>query len=71
MIELDVSERRLTLDVPEAELQARAPAAPPDHLLGARGYLKLFLEHVLQADEGADFDFLVGGSGYAVPRRSF
>ena len=34
----------------------------------SRGYVKLYVDHVLQADEGADFDFLVGKSGAAVPR---
>ena len=33
-----------------------------------RGYVKLYVDHVLQADEGADLDFLVGKSGAAVPR---
>ncbi|MGF6902507.1 dihydroxyacid dehydratase/phosphogluconate dehydratase [Paraburkholderia sp. GAS348] len=40
------------------------PATP------ARGYYKLYVEHVLQADQGADLDFLVGSSGAPVPRDS-
>jgi L-arabonate dehydrase len=69
MIELDVEERRLHLDVSDEELERRRnawvkPEAP------ARGYYKLYVEHVQQADQGADFDFLVGGSGAAVPRDS-
>ena len=36
--------------------------------MGARGYVKLYVDHVLQANEGADLDFLVGRSGSAVPR---
>lgn len=69
MIELDVAQRRLHLDVSDEELARRrsawvAPEAP------ARGYYKLYVEHVLQADEGADLDFLVGASGAAVPRDS-
>ena len=59
-INLDVPARRLTLEVPEAEL-AQRPAAwqPPAELAAAtRGYRKLFLAHVTQAGEGADFDFL-------------
>ncbi len=67
-IALDVEAGTLELLVSEAELAARRAAgaqarlAPP-----ARGYERLFVEHVLQADEGLDFDFLVGGSGSAVP----
>jgi dihydroxy-acid dehydratase len=68
MIELDVEARTLHLDVDDEELarrrQAWTPPAPP----AARGYVKLYVDHVLQANRGADFDFLVGGSGDAVPR---
>jgi len=68
-IELDVAQRRLHLDVSDEELARRRLAwrAPE---LPKRGYYKLYVEHVLQADEGADFDFLVGASGAAVPRDS-
>ncbi|HVQ62032.1 MAG TPA: dihydroxy-acid dehydratase, partial [Burkholderiales bacterium] len=67
-IELDVAKRRLELLVPEMELVARrkkwkAPKAPLE-----RGYWKLYFDHVLQASEGADLDFLVGKSGAFVPR---
>ncbi|WP_298332687.1 IlvD/Edd family dehydratase [Haloactinopolyspora sp.] len=69
-IELDVAARRLDLLVDDDELAARraahAPADPPPQ----RGWAKLYTEHVLQADRGADLDFLVGGSGDAVPRHS-
>lgn len=69
MIELDVASRRLHLEVDEAEMKRRksewvAPHAP------ARGYVKLYVEHVQQAHLGADLDFLVGSSGSAVPRES-
>jgi L-arabonate dehydrase len=68
MIELDVSQRRLQLLVSDSELQQRktkwrTPAAPLD-----RGYWKLYFDHVLQAHQGADLDFLVGKSGAFVPR---
>jgi L-arabonate dehydrase len=68
VIELDVERRRLHLDVTDEELarrQARWTPPPPHE---TRGYLKLYLEHVLQADRGADFDFLVGKSGARVFR---
>jgi dihydroxy-acid dehydratase len=62
-ITLDVPERKLTLEVDAATLAARraAWAAPAAHF--DRGYGALFLDHVLQADQGVDFDFLVGRSG--------
>ena len=69
MIELDVPARRLHLDVSDAELAKRRAAwvapEPPK-----RGYYKLYVEHVQQADKGADLDFLVGGSGTTVTRDS-
>jgi Dehydratase family len=59
LIELDVAGRRLELLVSDDELRARLRAwkAPKPHF--TRGYGKLFEEHVLQANEGCDFDFLV------------
>jgi dihydroxy-acid dehydratase len=70
MIELDLAERRLQLEVSEEELAARRAAwqAPPREY--DRGYARLYVEHVLQADKGVDFDFLMGGSGAGVPRPS-
>jgi len=56
-IRLSVKERRLDLLVDDAEL-GRRQAAQPDGGRPRRGYRKLFLDHVLQADEGCDFDFL-------------
>ncbi|MGH9839636.1 MAG: L-arabinonate dehydratase [Blastocatellia bacterium] len=69
-IELDVAARRLHLDVPEAELARRRETWRAPALGHARGYYKLYVEHVLQADRGADFDFLVGKSGADVTRES-
>ena len=68
MIELDVPKRRLHLHISDEELASRlaqwtAPAPPLDS-----GYWKLYVDHVLQADEGVDFDFLVGRRGAFVPR---
>jgi dihydroxy-acid dehydratase len=69
IIELDVPARKLHLDVSEAELaQRRAAWVPPEP--PKRGYYKLYVEHVQQADQGADLDFLVGGSGTTVTRDS-
>ena len=69
MIELDVPARRLHLDVSDAELARRKAAwtapTPPK-----RGYYKLYVDHVQQADKGCDLDFLVGGSGTTVTRDS-
>jgi dihydroxy-acid dehydratase len=68
-IELDVPGRRLHLDVPEEELsRRRADWAPP--ATPARGWVKLYVEHVQQAHLGADLDFLAGGSGDDVARDS-
>src|SRR5712691_4624765 len=56
-IRLSVKERRLDVLVDEAELRRRAVTLT-DGTRPSRGYRKLFLDHVLQADEGCDFDFL-------------
>ncbi len=70
MIELDVEARRLHLDVSDAELEARRARwkAPEPEMQG--GYQSLYVERVLQADRGADLDFLVGCRGHDVPRES-
>ncbi|WP_375389270.1 IlvD/Edd family dehydratase [uncultured Amnibacterium sp.] len=71
-IRLDVPGRRLDLLVDEEELARRRDAWTPTPVPGTdRGYLRLFVDHVNGADRGADFDFLVGGSGHEVPRRAF
>jgi len=69
-IELDVAGRTLTLHVPGDELARRRAAWTPAAPHATRGYVKLYLDHVTQADTGADLDFLVGGSGAPVPRES-
>jgi len=69
-IELDVAARRLHLDVPEEELEKRRadwqPPAPPSD----RGWARLYVDHVTQANQGCDLDFLVGRTGSAVARQS-
>jgi dihydroxy-acid dehydratase len=62
-IVLDVDEQRLDLDIPAAEIKRRLGELGPKEPVYGRGYGALYLEHVLQANEGCDFDFLRGGSG--------
>jgi dihydroxy-acid dehydratase len=69
MIDLDVAERRLHLDVSEPVLQLRRAQWQPPANAGS-GYQSLYVKHVLQADQGADFDFLLGCRGAAVPANS-
>jgi dihydroxy-acid dehydratase len=70
VIQLDVPGRKLHLEVSDEELtrrraQWKAPKPPMES-----GYQKLYVDHVLQADKGADLDFLVGGRGAAIPPES-
>ncbi len=58
-IRLDVPERRIELLVSDAELQSRGMATAAARPQPVRGYARLFQQHVTQADEGCDFDFLV------------
>ena len=58
MIRLDVAARRIDVLVDEAELAKRAAVARPPVERPARGYARLYHDHVLQADAGCDFDFL-------------
>ncbi len=67
---LDAAERRLEVDLPPGELESRAPAASTGHAAPSRGWERLYIDHVLQADLGADLDFLTGSSGSAVQRES-
>jgi L-arabonate dehydrase len=70
-IELDVPGRTLTLEVDDAELKRRHAAWTPPPTAAERGYVRLYVDHVQQADRGCDLDFLVGSSGAPVPRRPF
>jgi len=69
-IQLNVPARSLHLEVSDEELADRRERWIPPETVAERGYVRLYTEHVLQAHEGADLDFLVGGSGHAVPRES-
>ncbi|NBA96083.1 IlvD/Edd family dehydratase [Pseudomonas sp. R5(2019)] len=71
-IELDCAGGRLHLDISDEELQARLSDLKPDTSANifSSGYSRLYVDHVLQADEGCDFDFLVGCRGSEVPRHS-
>jgi dihydroxy-acid dehydratase len=69
-VELDVPARRLHLDVPDAELERRRADLAAFVSPYARGWEKLYVEHVMQADKGVDLDFLVGSSGPYVDRTS-
>jgi L-arabonate dehydrase len=68
MIELNVPKRLLHLHVTDEELAKRRAAWVAPEPAMASGYYKLYIDHVLQADEGVDMDFLVGKRGSAVPR---
>jgi dihydroxy-acid dehydratase len=68
MIELNVPERKLQLLISEEELAKRLAAWNKPKPAMQSGYWKLYIDHVLQADEGADMDFLVGQRGSAVPK---
>ena len=68
LIELDVPNKKLTLHVSDDELAKRRASWVAPKPVAGRGYTKLFIEHVQQADKGCDFDFLNGGSGSEVSR---
>ena len=69
-IELDCEAGRLHLDISDAELADRMATMTLQPAKADSGYQKLHVDHVLQADEGCDLDFLVGCRGSAVPRHS-
>ncbi|MGR7023123.1 dihydroxy-acid dehydratase [Geodermatophilus sp. URMC 62] len=72
VVALDVAARRIDVEVPDGELAARPPseATVAGFAAPRRGWERLYVDHVLQADTGADLDFLVGSSGSAVSRES-
>jgi dihydroxy-acid dehydratase len=69
-IDLDTPGRTLTLEVNDDELGRRRVGWAPEQPPWPRGYARLYYDHVLQADQGADLDFLVGASGAEVPRHN-
>ena len=69
-IRVSASQGKLDLLVPNEELEQRRMAWTPEEPQYARGYAKLYIEHVLQADKGADLDFLVGKDTRPVTRES-
>ena len=70
IIELDVENRKLNLEVSDEVLEERRKLWKPLDMGYNRGYVKLHINHVMQAHEGADLDFLKGGSGDKVTRDS-
>jgi len=72
VVVLDVPGRRLDTAVPADEWAARvpSPAAAAGYAMPSRGWERLYVDHVRQADTGADLDFLVGSSGDKVTRES-
>jgi dihydroxy-acid dehydratase len=72
IIRLDLDGRSLSFDVSDEELRARQQSAKSKaaYAAPARGWSKLYVDHVMQADTGADLDFLVGASGDPVARDS-
>jgi dihydroxy-acid dehydratase len=72
VVMLDVPQRRLDVDITPAEFDARpdSAAAAAYYATAARGWEKLYIDHVMQADRGVDLDFLVGSSGHEIRRES-
>jgi dihydroxy-acid dehydratase len=72
VISLDVGARRIEVEVPDGELSRRTPdeATVAGFANPQRGWERLYVDHVQQADTGADLDFLVGASGSRVSRES-
>ncbi len=69
-IEVDVPNRKIHLHVSDEELAERRKNWTPIDLGYDRGYTKMYINTVMQADKGADLDFLVGKSGHEVKRES-
>jgi len=70
IVELDVKNRVIRVDISDEELENRLSSYTPQVAQSDRGWVKLYVEHVTGADQGADLDFLIGQSGDATPRHS-
>jgi len=70
MIELDTEKRTLHLHVSDEVLEMRRAAWMPPPPAATRGYVSMYVKHVMGADKGADLDFLAGSSGSVVTRDS-
>lgn len=72
IIELDVAARTINVKLSESELAERETSSATEKAYAkpVRGWQKLYIDHVLQADKGADLDFLTGSSGSDVTRES-
>jgi len=70
VIELDVPGKKISLEVSDEELAERRKKWMKEEYVSERGYVNLYVKHVMQADRGADLDFLVGKSGDKVTRDS-
>lgn len=68
IIEVDVKNKRLHLEVSDEELARRRAKWKAPETEHSRGYVKLYVDHVMGADKGADLDFLMGSSGSEVPK---
>ena len=69
-ITLNVPERKLSLNVSDEELKKRKSEWQTPPPVATRGWSRLYIDHVMQADTGCDLDFLVGSSGSEVTRES-
>ena len=69
-ITLNVPERKLSLNVSDEELKKRKSEWETPQPVATRGWSRLYIDHVMQADTGCDLDFLVGSSGSEVTRES-
>jgi dihydroxy-acid dehydratase len=70
IITLDAEQGVLSVDLTDEEIRSRVAEAAVAPYPAVRGYERMYVEHVRQADTGADLDFLVGGSRAGIPRPS-